>query len=124
MCCSVESTWLRHLASRGADNDKTGVLLTYPQKITEPLFFRPWEPQASQHPNSHSLSLGALPPPFQHETAASLVDFCYTRVISRHNTTFLTKMSIPPEIIQVKRLVKKRKAADDDDEGIVDYLRP
>ncbi|KAG6365164.1 hypothetical protein INS49_006771 [Diaporthe citri] len=31
-------------------------------------------------------------------------------------------MSIPPEIIQVKRLVKKRKAADDDDEGIVDYL--
>jgi hypothetical protein len=33
-------------------------------------------------------------------------------------------MSIPPEIIQVKRLVKKRKAADDDDDGIVDYLRP
>ncbi|KKY35960.1 hypothetical protein UCDDA912_g04099 [Diaporthe ampelina] len=32
-------------------------------------------------------------------------------------------MSIPPEIIQVKRLVKKRKATDDDDEGIVDYLR-
>ncbi|KAH8752544.1 hypothetical protein F5883DRAFT_203008 [Diaporthe sp. PMI_573] len=32
-------------------------------------------------------------------------------------------MSIPPEIIQVKRLVKKRKAADDDDDGIVDYLR-
>ncbi|KAI7787940.1 hypothetical protein LA080_013245 [Diaporthe eres] len=32
-------------------------------------------------------------------------------------------MSIPPEIIQVKRLVKKRKAADDDDEDIVDYLR-
>lgn len=31
MCCSVESTWLRHLASRGADNDKTGVLLTFPQ---------------------------------------------------------------------------------------------
>lgn len=29
MCCSVESTWLRHLASRGADNDKTGVLLTF-----------------------------------------------------------------------------------------------
>ncbi|KAG8156640.1 hypothetical protein KVR01_013431 [Diaporthe batatas] len=34
-------------------------------------------------------------------------------------------MSVPPEIIQVKRLVKKRKAADDDDhdEGVVDYLR-
>ncbi|POS70450.1 hypothetical protein DHEL01_v211153 [Diaporthe helianthi] len=32
-------------------------------------------------------------------------------------------MSMPPEIIQVKCLVKKRKAADDDDEGVVDYLR-
>ncbi|KAI3400939.1 hypothetical protein diail_1147 [Diaporthe ilicicola] len=31
-------------------------------------------------------------------------------------------MSLPPEIIQVKRLVKKRKATDND-EGIVDYLR-
>lgn len=25
VCCSVESIWLRHLAYRGADNDKTGV---------------------------------------------------------------------------------------------------
>ncbi|KAL1880598.1 hypothetical protein Daus18300_001209 [Diaporthe australafricana] len=32
-------------------------------------------------------------------------------------------MSLPPEIIQVKRLVKKRKATDDDDEDVVDYLR-
>lgn len=31
VCCSVESTRLRHLASRGADNDKTGVLLTFTQ---------------------------------------------------------------------------------------------
>ncbi|KAJ0109264.1 hypothetical protein J7T55_009595 [Diaporthe amygdali] len=32
-------------------------------------------------------------------------------------------MSLPPEIIQVKRLVKKRKATDDDDDGVVDFLR-
>lgn len=31
VCCSVESTRLRHLASRGADNDKAGVLLTFTQ---------------------------------------------------------------------------------------------
>lgn len=80
VCCSVESTWLRHLASRGTDNDKTGVLLTYRQKMTEPLFFQPLEAASklgSQHLNSHSLSLGALPPPFQHETPASLIDFYY-----------------------------------------------
>lgn len=29
VCCSVESTRLRHLASRGADNDKAGVLVDF-----------------------------------------------------------------------------------------------
>lgn len=32
-------------------------------------------------------------------------------------------MSLPPEFIQVKRLKNKRKADDDSDEGVVDYLR-
>ncbi|KUI59546.1 hypothetical protein VP1G_06812 [Cytospora mali] len=32
-------------------------------------------------------------------------------------------MSLPPEFIQVKRLKNKRKADDDNDEGVVDYLR-
>ncbi|ROW04661.1 hypothetical protein VPNG_07468 [Cytospora leucostoma] len=32
-------------------------------------------------------------------------------------------MSLPPEFIQVKRLKNKRKASDDNDEGVVDYLR-
>lgn len=35
-----------------------------------------------------------------------------------------TNMSLPPEFIQVKRLKNKRKADDDNDEGVVDYLRP
>lgn len=94
--------------------------------MTEPLFFfsrgraaikptsRTHIPKASAHLPHHSNT----------RHSASLVDSCDKLSIPKNTRRFIFEMSIPPEIIQVKRLVKKRKAADDDDEGVVDYLRP
>lgn len=128
VCCSVESTWLRHLSRRGADNDKTGVLLTFPSSGRTTFFSIPGGPGSCRQATHSKLTFPKprriTPPPFQHETSASLVDCCYKYSVPRYRAISLSKMSIPPEIIQVKRLVKKRKATDDDDEGIVDYLRP